>query len=255
MKIATWNVNSIRARLPRVLAWLERAKPDIACIQETKVEDGAFPRAEIEAAGYRATIFGQKTYNGVAFLSREDPLDVVRGFPDDGPEDHKRLIAATYGGVRVVNVYVPNGESTDSEKFPFKLRWLEKLRAFLATGCNVAKPLVLCGDFNIAPDDRDVHDPEKWKDQVLCHPKERAALAEICKIGLKDAQRLLTEEGKLFTWWDYRGGAFPRGLGLRIDLHLVSRPLEPKVEAVEIDVEERKGTQPSDHAPVILRLR
>ncbi len=254
MRIATWNVNSIRARLPRVLAWLQRTAPDVACLQETKVEDAAFPRAEIEAASYRVTCFGQKTYNGVAFLSRAEPADVVRGFPDDGAEAHRRLIAGTFSGIRVVNVYVPNGESTESEKFPFKLSWLANLRGFLETQCDTKAPLLLCGDFNVAPEDRDVHDPEKWRGKVLFHPKEHEALAAIQALGLRDAFRAHHEDAGHFTWWDYRGGAFHRGVGLRIDLVLVSEPLAKRCTGVSIDREERKGPQPSDHAPVVVEI-
>jgi exodeoxyribonuclease III len=251
MKIATWNVNSIRARLPRVLAWLERRKPDLVCVQETKVEDALFPRAELESAGYVATVLGERTYNGVAFLSRQPLEDVARGYPDDRPDAPKRLIAGTYGGVRVVNVYVPNGESVGSVKFAFKLEWLEHLRRYLDALCDRARPLLLCGDFNVAPEDRDVHDPERWRGQVLFHPDERARLQACMEWGLRDSLRLHTEAGGLFTWWDYRAGAFHRGWGLRIDHLLVSEPLARLCRSVEIDRDERKGLQPSDHAPVV----
>lgn len=252
MRLVTWNVNSIRARLPRVLAFLERAEPDVLCVQETKVEDGAFPHAEFEAKGYFPTIHGQRTYNGVAFLARTPPTDVRRGFPgDDAATAQARLIAGTFGGVRVVNVYVPNGEAVDSPKFPFKLDWMGKLRAYLDAHEDPKRPLVLCGDFNVAPEERDVYDPAALDGQVLFHPEERKALRHIAAFGLSDALRLKTEESGLYTWWDYRGGAFHRKMGLRIDHVLVTEPLVRACRAVTIDRDERKGPQPSDHAPVI----
>lgn len=254
MKIATWNVNSIRARLPRVLAWLEKAQPDVACIQETKVEDASFPCAALEAAGYRATFCGQRTYNGVAFLSRAEPTDVSRGLHDDVDDSPKRLIAATFGDVRIVNVYVPNGESVESPKFAFKLDWMKRLRDYLEARFDPKTPFLLCGDFNVAPEDRDVHDPDKWRGKVLFHPDEQAALARIRDLGLRDALRMHTQEGGLYSWWDYRAGSFHRGMGLRIDLMLVSEPLAARCREVAIDRDERKGAQPSDHAPVVARF-
>jgi exodeoxyribonuclease-3 len=255
MKIATWNVNSIRARLPRVRAWLEQNRPDVLCIQESKVEDEKFPRAEFESLGYQCTIYGQKTYNGVALLSLAPPENVGKGLPDDGPDSHRRLIAGTFNGIRVVNVYVPNGEAIDSPKFPFKLEWLGKLDRYMRDMCDPNKPILLCGDFNVAPEDRDVHDPDKWRGQVLFHPDERAALAKICGLPLRDALRLRHEDAGLFTWWDYRMGAFHRGWGLRIDLVLVSPPLAERIVDVTIDRESRKGEGASDHAPVIAEIR
>ncbi len=251
MRIVTWNVNSIRARLPRVLAFLSKAKPDVLCAQETKVEDSAFPREEIEAAGYAVTTFGQKTYNGVAFLSRSAPSDVARGFPSDDDSAQRRLIAATFGATRVVNVYVPNGESVGSDKFAFKLAWMKRLREWLDAHADPARPLVLCGDFNVAPEPRDVYDPKALDGQVLFHPDERALLSRIMEFGLSDALRLRTGEAGLYSWWDYRGGAFHRKMGLRIDLVLVTEPLARACLDVRIDRDERKGPQPSDHAPVI----
>jgi exodeoxyribonuclease-3 len=254
MKITSWNVNSVRARLARVLTWLDANKPDVLCLQETKVEDVKFPRAELESRGYRVELYGQKTYNGVAFVSKEEAKDVVKGLPDDGELGHRRVLAATFGGVRVVNVYVPNGEATDSPKFPFKLDWLGKLRAFIEREA-VKGPLLVCGDFNIAPEDRDVHDPERWRGKVLFHPDEHAALARIRELPLHDAFRLKHEEGGQFTWWDYRMAAFQRGWGLRIDLHLVSDGLAKRCVDVVIDKAERKGEGASDHAPVTIELR
>ncbi|MBI3820957.1 MAG: exodeoxyribonuclease III [Planctomycetes bacterium] len=255
MKIATWNVNSIRARQERVIAWLQKANPDVACLQETKVEDAIFPREPFEALGYRCEIFGQKSYNGVAILTKEPATDAERGFPDDGPDAHKRLIAATVGGVRIINIYVPNGESPESEKFKFKQEWLRKLEIWLRERHDPKTPTVLCGDFNIAPADIDVHDPEKWRGKVLFHPLEHEALNAIFKLGLKDAFRDLHSEPGLFSWWDYRGGAFHRGWGLRIDLMLMNDALAKHCKSIDIDREERKGAQPSDHAPVVAEIR
>lgn len=253
IKIATWNVNSVRARLPRVIAWLQKASPDLVCVQETKVEDALFPRDAFEQIGYRCEIFGQKTYNGVALLSKEPCEDVRRGFPNDA-EGQRRLIDARFHNIRVVNVYVPNGESVESEKFTYKREWLAKLETYLRENCDFTKPVLLCGDFNIAPEDRDVHDPERWRGKVLFHPDEHAALAKIKGLGLKDTFRKFHEESGLFSWWDYRMGAFPRGWGLRIDLILMNELLQKNCVGVEIDREERKGTQPSDHAPVVAEI-
>ncbi len=254
LRVATWNVNSVRARLARVLAWLERQRPDVVCLQETKVVDDDFPAAEIAAAGYRAVVFGQKTYNGVAILAREEPADVVRGLPGDGPDAERRLIAATVGGVRVVGVYAPNGGEVGSDKYVFKLDWYRRLRAWLDAACDPAAELLICGDFNVAPDDRDVYDPVAWRGQTLCTDAEREALAGLAGWGLVDGLRLHRQEGGLYTWWDYRAGAFHRGWGLRIDHFLLTRPLAARCTAVDIDRDERKGDKPSDHAPVIATL-
>ncbi len=255
MRIVTWNVNSIRTRLPRCLAFLERHRPDILCLQETKVPDAEFPSAPFETAGYRATLHGQKTYNGVAILSRSTVEDVQRGIPDGEGDEQARLVAATVGGVRVVNVYVPNGEAVDSPKFPYKLRWLERLAAWLRGSTDPAEPLLVCGDFNIAPEDRDVHDPERWRGQVLFHPEEHKRLRSLCDRGLADLLRRQHPEPGIFTWWDYRMGSFHRGWGLRIDLLLGSPPLAERCSEVFVDREERKEStgvgKPSDHAPVI----
>ena len=259
MRIVTWNVNSIRTRLPRCLALLARHRPDVLCLQETKVADGEFPSAPFEAAGYRATLHGQKTYNGVAILSRSEVENVQRGIPDGEGDEQARLLAATVGGVRVVNVYVPNGESVDSPKFPYKLRWLERLAAWLRQTADPSKPLLVCGDFNIAPEDRDVHDPERWRGQVLFHPEEHKRLRSLCDWGLLDLLRGKHPEPGIFTWWDYRMGSFHRGWGLRIDLLLGSPPLAGRCSEVSVDREERKEStgegKPSDHAPVIAEFR
>jgi exodeoxyribonuclease-3 len=254
MKIATWNVNSIRQRLPRVHAWLVAEQPDVVALQETKVTDDDFPRAPFEALGYRVETFGQKTYNGVALLSLEPLKDVVRGFPDDTEDAPRRLLAATVGGVRVVNVYVPNGESVTSEKFAFKLAWLERLRGWLAAGVRASEPLLVLGDFNVAPEDRDVHFPDAWRGQVLFHPKEHEALARLRALGLADLFRKHHEEGGVYTWWDYRALSFPKNDGLRIDLILGTGAALARCTECRVFRDERKGEKPSDHVPVVATL-
>ncbi len=251
MKIATWNVNSIRTRLPRLTAWLARRRPDVVCLQETKVADAQFPRAEVEALGYRALIAGQQTYNGVAILARGEAREVARCFPDDGDDAQRRLLVAEVGGIRVVNVYGPNGQEVGSEKYAYKLDWYRRFRGFLEATATPAEPVVLCGDLNIAPEDRDVWDPEKWRDQIMASDPERQVFRDLVAWGLRDSLRLHREEGGLFTWWDYRAGAFHRGWGLRIDHILLSAPVARRCTGVEIDRDERKGAKPSDHAPVV----
>ena len=254
MKLATWNVNSIRIRLPRLLAWLERRRPDVVCLQEVKVTDEDFPRAELEALGYRVLVAGQRTYNGVAILSRAAPTEVARALPDDGDDAQRRLLVADVGGLRVVNVYGPNGQEVGSEKYAYKLDWYRRFRAFLDAGADAGRPVVVCGDLNIAPEDRDVWDPERWRGQVMASEPERAAFRSLLAWGLSDALRLHRLEGGLFTWWDYRAGAFHRGWGLRIDHILVSASVARGCSAVEIDRDERKGPKPSDHVPVVATL-
>ncbi len=250
MKIATWNVNSIRARLPRVLAWLEAARPDAACLQELKCTDEAFPRAEIEAAGYRAAVFGQKTYNGVALLARTEPTDVVRGL-DDGVEDpQSRVLAGTVAGVRVVCVYAPNGQEVGAPAYGYKLDWFRRLRGYLDRRHRPEEKLVVCGDFNIAPEARDVYNPAALEGQVLCSQPERDALANLCAFGLADTFRKHHAEAGLYSWWDYRMLGFPKNHGLRIDHLLATPPMLAACTAAGIDREARKGKQPSDHAPV-----
>ena len=251
MKIATWNVNSIRKRLDRVIPWLAQQQPDVLCLQETKVEDDSFPRLEIEAAGYHVLCHGQKTYNGVALLSRQPGLNPVRGFGDGGDDTQARFLLASFGDLRVGTVYVPNGQTVESDKFPYKLDWLARWRNWLSSHAEPDVPLALCGDINIAPDDRDVYDPPAFENQVLCHPDERRALAEICRWGLRDVFREHHVEAGLYSWWDYRQLAFPRNLGLRIDLVLCTRSLAARCTAITIDREARKGQNPSDHAPVV----
>lgn len=254
MRLATWNVNSIRMRIDRLRAFLQRQDIDVACLQETKSRDEDFPREPFEEMGYHTVIHGQKTYNGVAILCRTAPEEVVKGIPDADPDPEARVLTVVHGGIRIVNVYVPNGSSVASEKFQYKLRWLERLRAWLAGSMTADTPLLICGDFNIAPDDRDVYDPDAWRGKVLFHPDEHRALQALRDLGLRDSFRLFHEEGGLYSWWDYRAGMFHRGNGLRIDHILISEPLVSRVRSVEIDRDERKGPKPSDHAPVIAEI-
>ena len=253
MKIATWNVNSLKVRLPHVLDWLASEQPDVLGIQETKQEDKAFPYAELEAAGYKAIHNGQKTYNGVALLSRGAGLEEHRDIPGfDDPQ--KRIIAATFDGVRVICAYVPNGSEVGSEKYEYKLRWFKALHAWLADEMKRYPKLALMGDYNIAPEDRDVHDPVAWKDKILCSAPERQALRDLAALGLSDAFRLFEQAEKSFSWWDYRMMGFRRNHGLRIDHILLSRALAEKCTACRIDREPRKLERPSDHAPVIAEI-
>jgi exodeoxyribonuclease-3 len=253
LKITTWNVNSIRARLERVLDWLDRRAPDVLALQETKVVDEAFPREPFEERGYHVEAYGQKTYNGVALVTRPEMREVVRGFGED-PEEQRRLIAAVVEGVRVVCVYVPNGQATDSPKFPYKLGWLRDLRAFLDEHASPEEPVLVVGDFNVAPEDRDVHDPDAWRGKVLFSEPEHEALAHVCGWGLTDLFREHEEGDGLFTWWDYRSLAFPRNAGLRIDLVLGSPAASGRCQGVVIERDERKGPKPSDHCPVTAYL-
>ena len=251
LAVATWNVNSIRARRERVLPWIAERRPDVLCMQETKAKDEVFPIEEVEAAGYRAALWGQSPYNGVAILSREPAEDVQRGFGDGGDDSQARFLATTVAGVRVLCAYVPNGQEVGSPAFLYKLEWLERLRRFLDRTADPGAPLLLCGDMNVAPEPRDVHDPAHWEGKTLFHPDERAALGRVCGWGLRDAFRLHHAEDGRFSWWDYRQLAFPRNQGLRIDHVFVTAPLAARCTACDIDRDARKGKQPSDHAPVI----
>jgi exodeoxyribonuclease-3 len=250
MKIATWNVNSIRVRLPQVLAWLQQENPDVLCLQETKITDAEFPVADLRDAGYHAVYAGQKTYNGVATLSRAPATDVVSSLPG-AAGDQKRLLAATVSGVRVVNVYVPNGEEVGSEKYSYKLSWLKALEKFIARELKAHPRLAILGDYNIAPEERDVHDPARWEGRVLFSDKERAALRRLVRHGLTDVFRKFDQPEKSFSWWDYRAGAFKRNHGLRIDHILCSDALASECRQCRIDIGPRKHERPSDHAPVI----
>ncbi len=254
MKLATWNVNSVRARLERLLRWLEKQRPDVLCLQELKVSDEDFPFDEVRAAGYQAAVFGQRTYNGVAILSREEPADVVRGFDDGADDPAARLIAARACGVTVVCVYVPNGGEIGSDKWAYKLDWLRRLRAWLERRHRLDERLALCGDLNVAPEARDCSDPVAWEGTVLYHPEARAALRGVTDWGLIDAFRLKRPEPGLYSWWDYRMLAFPKNVGLRIDHVFATPPLAERATAAAIDRDERKGKQPSDHAPVVVEF-
>ncbi len=254
MRIATWNVNSVRARLPRVLDWLENQAPDVVCLQETKCEDDKFPREPIEDLGYNVELFGQKTYNGVAILSKRPMENVVRGFPDDGPDDQKRVIGATIEDVMLLNLYVVNGKEVGSDKYDYKLEWLRKLSEMVDETYDMSEKVVLTGDFNITFDDRDVYDPDAWRGKILCSEPERDALAQVMSHGLRDAFRKFEEGDGHYTWWDFRTRGFARGNGLRIDHFLMSPPAYDACTGIEIDVEERGREKPSDHAPVIATL-
>ena len=253
MKIATWNVNSLRARLGHTLDWLKANPVDVIGLQELKLQDEQFPRGEFEALGYQAAVNGQKTYNGVALLSRHPLEDVVRDIPGF-PDEQKRVIAATVGGVRIVNVYVPNGQAVGSEKYRYKLAWLQALRDYLAGELARHPHLAVTGDFNVAPADADVHDPLAWEDQVLCSEPERAGFRALLGLGLADAFCLFPRPAQGFTWWDYRQGAFRRNLGLRIDHVLLSAALADKCLSCQIDTSPRALERPSDHAPVTVGL-
>lgn len=257
MILATWNVNSLKVRLPQVLDWLAAQRPDVLCLQELKLEDKAFPLAEIEAAGYRAAFCGQKTYNGVAILARAEPQDIQRGIA--GFEDpQQRVISASIvtpsGPLRIVCAYIPNGQSVDSDKYQYKLRWLAALTGWLRGELEKYPRLALLGDYNIAPEDRDVHDPVAWKDQVLCSEPERAAFRGLVGLGLSDAFRRFEQPEKSYSWWDYRMMGFRRNLGLRIDHILLSTALADRCTACAIDKAPRKLERPSDHAPVVAAI-
>ena len=253
MKIASWNVNSLHVRLPHLRTWLGDAAPDIVALQETKTEDAKFPDAALAELGYRSVFSGQKTYNGVALLSREPARDVLTDVP--GLDDQqRRILVASIGDLRIVNLYVVNGQSVGSEKYAYKLDWLAKVAGFLAAEIRNHPRLVVLGDFNIAPDDRDVHDPVAWHEQVLCSTPERDALKRVLDAGLFDSFRLFNEDGGHYSWWDYRQGAFRRNLGLRIDLILASEALREHCRAGAIDREPRKWERASDHTPVSLEI-
>ncbi|MBP7370377.1 MAG: exodeoxyribonuclease III [Arenimonas sp.] len=254
MKIASWNVNSLNVRLPHLLEWLKIFEPDVLVLQETKQDDSKFPQAEIEAAGYRVVFDGQKTYNGVAILSKFDITDVQKGIPGFADEQ-KRALAATINGVRIIDLYVVNGQSVGSEKYDYKLRWFEAMHVWVQEELTRHPKLVVLGDFNIAPDDRDVHDPLVWnEDSILTSTQERAALRRLMTLGLHDSFRLHSDEAGVFSWWDYRMAGFRRNLGLRIDLVLISDALKLQAIASGIEREPRTWERPSDHAPVWVEI-
>jgi exodeoxyribonuclease-3 len=254
LKIASWNVNSLNVRLPHVLAWNDVARPDILALQETKLIDDRFPHEELLASGYHSLFSGQKTYNGVAVLSREEGRDMVTDVPGlDDPQ--RRILAASYdtalGEVRIVNLYVVNGSEVGSEKFSYKLHWLERVTAWLAEEVKRHEQVIVLGDFNIAPDDRDVYDPQQWHEKILCSTPERDALKNILDLGLEDTFRLFEQEERIWSWWDYRMNMFRRKLGLRIDLVLATRGLAGHCTASYVDIEPRRQERPSDHAPAV----
>jgi len=250
MKIATWNVNSLKVRLGQVLDWTDTHRPDTLVLQEIKQVTENFPTAAFEEKGYRSLASGQKTYNGVAVIARDTINDPVTDFPGfDDPQ--RRILATTVGGVRVVNLYVPNGSEVGSEKYAYKLGWLDALRGFLADELKAHEKLVVLGDFNIAPADADVYDPEKWGDAILCSPKERAALEAVMELGFTDVFRSFDQPEATFSWWDYRAAGFRRNAGLRIDLILASEAMSKACTASYVDKEPRALERPSDHAPVV----
>lgn len=252
IKIASWNVNSLRVRLPQVLDWLAAEQPHLLALQETKTTDDQFPEVDIEAAGYKVIYSGQKTYNGVAILSRmeQQASDVVTDLPGlDDPQ--RRVLFASYGDLRLANLYVPNGASVGSDKYEYKLDWLQKLLAYTKQQLKEHKHLVMVGDFNIAPDDRDVHDPQAWADSVLVSPAEREAFEKLLALGMRDTFRLFEQEEKIFSWWDYRAAAFRRNMGLRIDHILASQALSENCLSSVIDKAPRRLERPSDHAPAV----
>ena len=250
MRIASWNVNSLKVRLPQVLDWLAANAPDVLGLQETKLVDEAFPVDAIRAAGYEVSFSGQPTYNGVALLSRAPPADVITGL--DGLDDpQRRVLGATIDGVRVLNLYVPNGQEVGSDKYAYKLGWLARLHAHLEAELARHPRIIVMGDFNIAPDDRDVHDPREWAGKVLCSEPERAALRRILELGLVDTFRLFEQPEGVYSWWDYRAAGFRRNRGLRIDLVLASAALAGTCNRSWVDIEPRRNERPSDHAPAV----
>ena len=254
MKIASWNVNSLNVRLPHLQEWLRLQAPDVFALQETKLEDSRFPDTALIGQGYRSVFCGQKTYNGVAILSREAARDVQLGIPGFADEQ-KRAIAATIGQLRIVNLYVVNGQAVGSEKYDYKLRWIDAVHGWLNEEIKAYPNLVVLGDFNIAPEDRDVHDPAIWNDDsILTSTAERSALRRLQALGLHDSFRLFNDEGGQFSWWDYRAAGFRRNLGLRIDLVLISEALRARAVGAGIDREPRLWDRPSDHAPVWVEI-
>jgi exodeoxyribonuclease-3 len=254
MKIATWNINSMKVRLPHILRWLAEQSPDVVALQELKQTDADFPIDEIRAAGYQAVWSGQKTYNGVALLAKESCANIETAFTTFADEQ-KRVLAATINDIRIINVYVPNGQSVGSEKYQYKLMWLEHLYEYLKQSLTQYEKVIVLGDFNIAPDDRDVYNPKAWEEQVLCSRAERAALEKILSLGFQDSFRLLPQKDEIYSWWDYRTFAFQGNRGLRIDLILASAHLATEIQKSWIDVIPRTWERPSDHAPMLVELK
>ncbi|HEY5899742.1 MAG TPA: exodeoxyribonuclease III [Burkholderiales bacterium] len=253
MRLASWNVNSLRVRLDHLLDWLANVQPDVACLQETKTEDANFPVAELRNAGYHAAFCGQRAYNGVAILSRSEIQDVAHGIPGFA-DQLKRCIAATVDGVRVVCLYAPNGEAPGTDKYAYKLRWYEALTGWMTQALQHTPNLALLGDMNVAPEDRDVHDPKRWAGKIHVSEPEREALRRLMAVGFADAFRLFSQPERVFSWWDYRLNAFQRGWGLRIDLALLAPAVAKRCTACTIDLAPRRRERPSDHAPVIVDL-
>lgn len=251
MKIASWNVNSLRVRLPQVLSWLKKSDVDILGIQETKVEDGSFPIKEIEEAGFFCDFVGQKTYNGVTTISKIPPKEVIKSI-DGKEQEQKRILLTRYkDDLTILNLYVVNGSEVGSDKYKYKLKWLKSVKNFIKKDLKKTKYYLILGDFNIAPKDVDIYDPKAWEGKILCSDKERSAMKEILDLGFKDSFRLFDQEKDLYSWWDYRTGAFRRNRGLRIDLILTNMALSKKCSKSLIDIEPRKNERPSDHAPVV----
>ncbi len=254
MKIASWNVNSLKVRLEHVSDWLTHQQPDVLGLQETKLTDDKFPAGEIEALGYHVAFSGQPTYNGVALISKTPPKDIITAIPDF-EDEQKRVIAGTCGDVRVINLYVVNGQEVGSEKYDYKLKWLEAVHQWISHEAKVHEKLIVMGDFNIAPDDRDVHDPEAWHEKILCSTPEREALGRLLSLGLHDSFRLFPQPDETFSWWDYRAAGFRRNLGLRIDLVLCSGAMKDQCTTSYIDKEPRRLERPSDHAPAVAEFK
>ncbi len=250
MKIASWNINSFRVRLPQVLKWAAVQQPEILVLQETKMTDEHFPRSEIESAGYSVVYSGQNTYNGVAILSKQPSREVITDIPNFS-DPQRRILAATIGNIRILNLYVVNGSAVGSEKYDYKLFWLEKVTAYISKEIVRFPNYIVAGDFNIAPEDRDVHDPQQWRERILCSTPERSALQKLLNLGFKDTFRLFEQEADSFSWWDYRTAAYRRNAGLRIDLILASTALSSRCTSSQIDKVPRGWDRPSDHAPVI----
>lgn len=254
LTVATWNVNSVRARLERLLAWLDKVHPDVLCLQELKGTEDKFPFDEIKAAGYNAAMYGQKSYNGVAVLARSEITDVKSGFGDDS-DPQARLIAVTVEGVRIISAYFPNGGEVGSDKWTYKLGWMKRLGEYLKTNESFDQPLLVCGDSNVALSDTDVAEPDRWANTVLCHEESRGGLREVMALGLEDTYAVKNPGGTDYSWWDYRSLGFQRGDGLRIDHIFATKPMVERCEKVWIDRDERKGQKPSDHAPVIAEFK
>jgi exodeoxyribonuclease-3 len=250
MRVASWNINSLRKRKERLLQWLRATSPDIVCLQETKCTDEQFPQAALRDAGYASVFHGQKSYNGVAILAKNEPREVRVGLCDEVEDAQARVIGATIGEVRVVSVYAPNGQAVASPAYTYKMEWYRRLTNCLCERESATDRLLVCGDFNVAPEDIDVHDPALWRGAIMCSDAERAAFGELCAIGLRDTLRLHHQEPGLFSWWDYRMLAFPKNRGLRIDAILAGSALASRCTASGVDREMRKGPEPSDHAPV-----